>query len=182
MLTNSSGYKHIFAKTKRIIILLNRCLRKSIALYELNRNIAENILTEQKSNRDEYFGNFIYNTDFIYITKIFNYILENIYLADECVVMIYVLITDLYCLYRLLSKNYINHAIIYTGMWHTTNYVRTLVHDFDFVVTHIGYSKLPLDKTNKLLQSNNSYDMSELFFKPKLKQCIDIGKFPDKFL
>ena len=112
LLTNSSGYKHIFAKTKRIIILLNRCLRKSIALYELNRNIAENILTEQKSNRDEYFGNFIYNTDFIYITKIFNYILENIYLADECVVMIYVLITDLYCLYRLLSKNYINHVIM----------------------------------------------------------------------
>jgi len=96
-------------------------------------------------------------------------------------------ITDLYCLRRVLDKKYIKNAILYSGNAHTFNYVYTLVHDFGFTITHANNSNKSLDAVNNIIKKTDGdkYDyafMADLLSPQLLIQCVDMGKFPKKFM
>ncbi len=101
----------------------------------------------------------------------------------EVVMDIYVLIMDLYFLRRSLDKTYITNSIVYTGAYHSSNYIRFLLKEFDFKITHVFYSEISnLDLLNKKINSlDNSHEVLNLFYPNVLSQCVDISNFPKNF-
>jgi len=101
----------------------------------------------------------------------------------EVVMDIYVLIMDLYFLRRSLDKKYITNSVVYTGAYHSSNYIRFLLKEFDFKITNVFYSDINnLDSLNKKIKSlSDSHKVLGLFYPTVLNQCIDISKFPQNF-
>ena len=168
-LLNSNIFKEILTMIKDTVKQINSCLRKLILMKKQIVNTDEFTLYQ-----DNKYVNYGYNNKslwniFIKIDKKFMEINDNI----SC---IYVHITDIYLLRRLLDKDYVNNALIYTGIRHTANYVNVLVNQFDFKITHYNYIKD--DNVKNLL----TYQYELLIYPPKLKQCVNMTKFPDKFL
>lgn len=50
---------------------------------------------------------------------------------------------------RFLDKTYITNSIAYTGMGHSMNYIYILLHEFDFKITHVSYTEIPITELNK---------------------------------
>jgi len=90
-----------------------------------------------------------------------------------------VLIVDLYLLRRLLDKDYITNSVVYTGAFHSTNYIKILAGQFNFKVTHASYSKYNIDKVNEMIKKGKN--LGEIFYPPYLAQCINVGSFPELF-
>jgi len=93
---------------------------------------------------------------------------------------------DIYFLRRFLDKDYIDHAIIYTGAAHSICYVQHLLTKYDFKITHTSYSmESNMDKLNNHLKkfgdpaSRQEYQKG--LYAPNLLQCSDISKFPKNF-
>ena len=94
---------------------------------------------------------------------------------------------DLYCMRRILDKNYITNALVYTGGLHSSNYIRILLRDFDFKITHV--SNMPLNKTMSVEELNiiikkttmTDLEISKLFFNMDSLQCSDLSSFPIQF-
>ena len=102
---------------------------------------------------------------------------------DYSLINLYSDIMDLYVLRRILDKNYIKNIIVYTGAYHTTNYLLILVKYFDFKVTHCTSNEYTLDELHNMIKQ--SVKTEELFCKcmpKKFYQCIDMANFPDNFL
>lgn len=95
---------------------------------------------------------------------------------------IYVLFMDIFFLRRILDKDYIKHGIIYTGAAHSANYIRILLKNFNFTITHCYYSEYEIPELiNQVKKTNNAEETMELFFPPILQQCIEMSKFPKFF-
>ncbi len=94
-------------------------------------------------------------------------------------------IVDVFFMRRFLDKDYITHSITYTGGEHSMNYIYMLVKYYDFKITHSFYSKYDLDKTTKFIKNMKDTDdvalLSEHFYPPMLKQCVDMSAFPPNF-
>jgi hypothetical protein len=94
-------------------------------------------------------------------------------------------LTDIYCLRRVLDKDYITNMIIYTGAYHTSNYIYNLVKFFDFKITHASYTKeANLNKINNniLNSKKNQFNYVQTMFYPAtLIQCTDFSKLPKDF-
>jgi hypothetical protein len=91
---------------------------------------------------------------------------------------------DLYAMRRLLDKDEITNAVIYTGGWHSTNYVKMLVRDFDFKITHASYTKeRDMDKLNHYIKTSPEYVTDELINQDvsSINQCSDLTDFPKHF-
>lgn len=93
---------------------------------------------------------------------------------------------DIYFLRRFLDKDYIQHAIIYTGANHSINYIQHLLTKYDFKITHVSYSlEKDIDKLNNHLKSfNNTANRTEYekyLYIPNLIQCSSIDNFPKNF-
>lgn len=93
---------------------------------------------------------------------------------------------DIYFLRRFLDKDYIQHAIIYTGCAHSINYIQHLLTKYDFKITHASYSlEKDMDKLNEHLKKfNNTADRREYekyLYIPKLIQCSSVEHFPKNF-
>ena len=95
----------------------------------------------------------------------------------------FTLFMDIYFLRRFLDKNYITNAIVYTGAYHSLQYIEILTKDFDFKITHTSYSLISdMDKLNEEVLKREVATLSEIFFPPTLSQCSDVTNFPDSFL
>ena len=99
---------------------------------------------------------------------------------------LFVLITDIYTLRRLLDKNYIKKSIIYVGGIHSRNLLNILISNFNFkVINKFSHSKDYINIDKKFLlkyfkNEKNKYNKKEYYpnFSKKItKQCVDIKKF-----
>jgi len=131
-----------------------------------------------------------------FITKIFQYF-------D----LIYASLFDHYLLRRLLDKDYITNAVIYTGGLHVCHYVYTLASFFDFEVTHISdvlcenceplehhilkdgkwIVDVPMEEFTKIIAREGSahevfgYVIGTYDNLLEKIQCVDMTKFPRGF-
>lgn len=96
----------------------------------------------------------------------------------------FVRLMDLYFLRRLLDKKYVTNAIVYTGAYHSDNYVYYLVKYFNFKITHVSYSNpKDLSKLNKKIKElDSSAKITPLTWTYELYQCSDLSSFPENFL
>jgi hypothetical protein len=90
---------------------------------------------------------------------------------------------DLYVMRRILDKDYITNAVVYTGAHHSVNYIRMLVKYFNFNITHSSYLKdNDINKATNIIKNSNSCDeLNELFYPSTLKQCSSLEGFPGIF-
>ena len=90
---------------------------------------------------------------------------------------------DIYLLKRLLDKDYITNAVIYTGAHHSINYIRILVKYFNFKITHYSYLKDDdINAAEKYIKkSENEEELNVLFFPPKFLQCSVLRDWPKNF-
>jgi hypothetical protein len=90
---------------------------------------------------------------------------------------------DLYNLMRILDKDYITHALAYTGARHSVNYVRLLIKYFGFRLTNYSYLKNNnIKEAEKLIKSSKTMGECEVLFYPYIfSQCSDLGSFPKLF-
>lgn len=124
-----------------------------------------------------------YNDDFNKYKNIIEEIKNNNLILDDCFLNINSNLTDMYMLRRILEKKYIGNTIVYSGSFHTCNYILFLVKYYDFKITHTDYSKIEFDDlNNKIKKINDPYELRELLEKPELNQCFDPSKFPDLFM
>lgn len=145
------------------------------------------IVKELQEAFDEYFVEYDKLSE--YITKLINdevpiviKDLDTIYIYyNNAVIGIYSIIMDFYCLRRMLDKDYVKNAIVYTGGFHTCRYIKILVQDFDFKITHAYFSKIPIDKINKEIKNMNLTDIKHNFIPENFYQCINIKDFPKDF-
>lgn len=94
------------------------------------------------------------------------------------------LITDLFFLRRFLDKEYINHAISYTGARHSTTYIFALVKYFRFEITHCSYVKNnDINEAMRIIRLSeyDGADVELLFHSKLVEQCSDITNFPKNF-
>ena len=110
------------------------------------------------------------------ITKIYNDL-------EITVVQLYVTIMDLYFLRRALDKDYVTNSLVYTGAFHSANYIKFLINKFDFKITHVYYSEIKdINKLNKKIKGMTDTDqILDIFTPSKLNQCIDVSTFPKNF-
>jgi hypothetical protein len=113
--------------------------------------------------------------------------------VDSYSLHLYALLTDIYLIRRLLDKDMITNAIVYSGAHHSSNYLEILVKGFDFKVTHVSHlfpnplipdvNTLDLEDLNKYVKNNEFKDIA-LLFEPVLTdsinviQCSDLSSFP----
>ena len=90
------------------------------------------------------------------------------------------LVTDLWFLRRFIDKNYVETAIVYTGAFHSINYLYNLVKYFDFTITHASYldSTTSIDKLNNLAKQDTIYEFGFPLTNYPIIQCVDMKDFP----
>ena len=93
-------------------------------------------------------------------------------------------LTDIYFMRRFLDKDYITNTIVYSGYVHSDNYIRILLTQFDFKITHVSYSSImdldALDaEIKKRIKTDNN--LTDLFNTINTVQCSDLTHFPKNF-
>ena len=92
---------------------------------------------------------------------------------------------DLYTVRRIVDKEYIKNAIVYTGSYHSCEIIYYLVKYFDFEVTNCFYSEMKMDELNKHIKGLKEFDWCKDFYviEPEyLTQCSNMKGFPDLFI
>lgn len=90
--------------------------------------------------------------------------------------------TDIHFLRRFLDKKYITNAIVYSGGYHSYEYIHILVKYFDFKITHIYKNSLKtIDKLNEGIRKTSESSEIRKYFNTNLSQCVDMKNFPDNF-
>lgn len=193
--------KYTNQKVKKIINLYmkkNLLYVKKIKKYlsEFMDIVEKNIIIEEDISGSKF--NPSDNTFRMYINKYdTNKLIEELYEKLDYVAMaginVYCLITDLFMLRRFLDKTYITNGIAYTGMAHSENYIYILLKEFNFKITHISYSDIPLTKLNSIIKSEDKFFEKLTGDKPYIEhynqhitpknfsQCSDLTDFPKNF-
>lgn len=173
-LLNSDLLSDLFKFIDSSINNIEYCIKK---IFKIKKELE---IDNFELNKKLIFGHG-YGRDYIKIMKF----LFKIKIKYECISDIsdnvFVHLTDLYLLRRLLDKDFITNGIVYTGMMHTTNYLYYLVKDFDFKITNSSYSKVNIDKLNDLILNIKRKDIDQYVLKPQFSQCSDMSNFPDNF-
>ena len=131
-----------------------------------------------------YTGDVFYDIDpsqeRIYITTIYNSMEK--FSSDY--IIYFSIIMDLFFLRRFLDKDYITHAIVYSGAAHSSFYIEELIKKFKFQITHVSYSKYPLNQANKIIKNskNDTFMGQQIFYPEPLIQCSNMTGFPNNFL
>lgn len=173
-LLKSELLSEILKFLNKIIKILDYCIEKSKKIEKIV-DVGEFELAKKISG-------YTYGIDNMKFKKIFYKIKIKCELIDNYMWNAYANLTDLYLLRRLLDKDFITNGIVYTGMYHTSNYLYYLVNDFDFKVTHADYSKVSINELNKIIKNNKKNEVEGYIYKPIFKQCSDMSKFPKNFL
>jgi len=96
----------------------------------------------------------------------------------------YTMFTDLFFLRRFLDKDEVTNGIVYTGGYHSANYIYVLVKHFDFKITNYStlMQKYTLDKLHELIKNaDHSNDIKKYIFPENRIQCSDLSNFPKHF-
>lgn len=166
-------FEKFFKEADKIIIEINNLLKILEPYKDKPYNIT---LIKQKDSTYMYSFNQTDMNEYVYnINKI------NQFLYDSLIVEIGLNLMDLYLLRRILDKDYVHNAVVYTGAHHSLNYIRILVKYFDFKITNYSYLKNnDLKKAEKIIiKSKNIDELGELFYPPELKQCSNLSEFPE---
>lgn len=160
-----TNFQQIIDEINRIIDTFNGILKKFRTAE--NRNLSYNLVFNR------------YDTHHM-ITKIIDTLQD---LIDNKITEFFARFTDIYFLRRFLDKDYITNAIVYTGAYHSTTYIHTLVNSFDFKVTHASYSKIAnMDKLNSKIKKMSALQIENIIIPDANNQCSDMSGFPDNFL
>lgn len=98
------------------------------------------------------------------------------------------ILTDMYFIRRFMDKKYIENSIIYSGMYHTMDYIFILIKYFNFKITHFSYSNTDINIITEIIKkSKNNFNVDELYnlfipYNNIIYQCSNMTTFPDKFL
>lgn len=124
-----------------------------------------------------------YETSSRNLLNIIKRIFDNVDHIDNHTSILFVYLTDVYLLRRLLDKDYVTNAVVYTGATHSCNYVSKLVKHFDFKITHASYSKFhDMKKLNHEIKNTSWTALSDLLWPKTFLQCADISRFPKHFM
>lgn len=137
------------------------------------------VLTKWKKYAEHY----DYGIDPITFREMLTYIFSEISILQYKYIIFFTSFMDIYFLRRFLDKDYITNAIAYTGAAHSDIYIKILVQDFGFKITHFNYSKISdLDELNReILKKRDHNELGELFYPPVFNQCSDMAHFPENF-
>lgn len=97
------------------------------------------------------------------------------------------MLIDYYLLRKILDRNEIKNAVVYTGAYHTIHCIAILVRDFNFKITHISSnnSSMEIEDIHKILKEAESNkelrDIFRKYFSNGRYQCSDISSFPPNF-
>lgn len=92
-------------------------------------------------------------------------------------------LTDIYFIRRFLDKSYITNAVVYSGAAHSQFYIKILLNEFNFKITHVAYSAIKnINELTTEIKKTQLYELTRLFSPPILYQCSDISHFPENFL
>ena len=160
-------------------------------LKQIIEQIFKNIESYTKLNKFDRKSNNIINFDeesilnnLYNITILFKRFKKNI-------VTLHSVIIDCYFIKRFCDKDYITHAIIYSGGNHSARILKFLICELDFKITHISnYSDTKLNPTYitqkiKTIKGDNVNDelnsIKKIIFPQDMTQCSDLTTFPDNF-
>lgn len=192
MIKITSKYKHteipnllkeLFDQIEKDFNYLNKLINKSIKLlndFGPIPNISEiNIIKVGDRSIVSYGSSRI---------KFLNFITElekTVYELEMIATFNYALIFDLFFLRRFLDKDYVQNAIVYTGIAHSMIYIYVLIKLFNFKMTNISYIKkgTNMNTLNKFFKDKNINDVriNEVFSPPSIYQCSDMTDFPKHF-
>lgn len=101
------------------------------------------------------------------------------------IVMTFAMVVDLFFLRRFLDKDYVQNAVVYTGIAHSITYIYMLVKHFDFKITNVSYladRNTPESATAFIKKSKiGDPEIDKLFYPPSLYQCSNMSDFPTNF-
>ena len=194
-----------YEKTKNIsIIFLHKILKKIKSRYK-NKDIYQKItkyyldninrlMNDYDKTSKEYMNylNFLQkennkfkyksNTDIIitdYLPKLV--LLNNKY--HDIISDIGTYIVDIYFLRRFLDKNYVKNACVYTGGYHSCNYLYFLVKYCGFTITHTSYVKKSIKNLTQVInKAKKNIDIENEVYPEKFIQCSDLSNFPKGFM
>lgn len=140
--------------------------------------------TQDKLIRDDaYVSKFNYGLSSLVINDMVSHIWRNIIIHFDKLSNCFSKFTDVYFLRRFLDKKYITNGIVYTGSYHSWNYIEILAKQFDFKITHFAYSSIPnIGELNRKIREMDYTMFGEIFFPPIISQCSEMTHFPAKFL
>ncbi len=104
-------------------------------------------------------------------------------IIDEANMSTYVLTMDIYFIKRFLDKDYINRGLVYTGQYHSINYLYYLIKHFDFNITHCNNLPESTETINKKIKKASSMEeVYEILMTTRFHvQCSDMKGFPKNF-
>jgi hypothetical protein len=112
-----------------------------------------------------------------------NEYIKNVIYINNKISEIYSNLVDLFFLRRFVDKDYINNAVVYTGQYHSINYIYYLTKFFNYEMTHANY--IQKQKFNKAIEttSNTNFnnELETFFLQEKFNQCVDMNKLPELF-
>ena len=90
-------------------------------------------------------------------------------------------LTDLYILRRILDKDYISKITTYSGVLHSHNYIKILVSDFGFKITHARFTRMSVDYLKSEIKTSlDPIKLIDWSLMPDyMSQCSDMTNFPD---
>lgn len=167
--------KQSFKKILQQMITVNQRFQSYIELL-LN---TDNQLTADRNRQEVFSYGLASVTKRTIILDIVNSV-STIYL--EGLIDIFARLTDVYFLRRFLDKDYITHAIVYSGASHSVLYIHYLVTYFQFKVTHASYSKITdMSELTKQIEQEPLNNINQFILPSHLTQCSSMEHFPANF-
>lgn len=186
------SYNHIEIKNK-IDIILNNYLKIFNDIIESINNIKIKInnyipliVEDRKLIYDKNYEKYKYGNSYLETLKfIIDIYAEYNKLANKSIAC-HAILMDLYFTRRFLDKDYIQTAVVYTGGYHTIDYIQILLTKFDFKITHFSYSlEKDINKLNEELKKHDDIldkrEYERNFYPEYLTQCSDLSTFPKNF-
>jgi len=164
---------------KKISLFINTTIKDSFLSFSESYKKIINIFNKLKllQNQDDILYNLADNSKLrITIAEFYNEI-SNLY---SIWTSIFSNIMDAYLLRRFLDQNKITNGIVYTGIYHSINYIKFFVKYFNFDITHFSYLKYNKEKVIDMINKDD-IDINSIFYPSKITQCSDLSTFPVNF-
>lgn len=173
-------YKNIYKHYYKIIDILNNIISQINNYKDKNKEFITDIQTAKKLSNS---NKVIYGTDYFEDYDIINNIYKQTVKMENHITILFSSIVDMYFLRRFIDKDYVKNAVVYTGLYHSIEYIRILCTRFNMKITHVSYSSHDIDTINNLFTDKDlsHKKLSEILVPPNLIQCSDITTFPSKF-